>query len=456
MNNAKNILVIRPDAIGDLVLTLPAIAALKDHFPGAKITALVRKDNRAVLENNPAIDQLIYDYDLKKYHFDLSVNFYNQFRDTFAVLKAGIPFRLGDSSRILTAWMNNLKVFRNWNDFTKHEVEFNLELLKPLGIEEKSGKTSLPVDPAALSRINVKSGDLLVGVHIGAATSKTWTPLGFSELVSWLAEKAGAKVVLLGGKQEVERGEKIALLTPSPFINLVGKIELGELMALTSRLKLFVGMDTGATHIAAALGIPLVMLCLTKRAKPLRWGPWQTRHLVVVPEGVCPRSCLPAACPVNLCAEQTSSKQVISAVETVLNGGGVSSRTAALYHWAQKSLGIAILYNDATADRARQLSELLQAGGYRHYLTKEKHIRQLLDFFICHDTLIIHHLGHGSMLAPWLACQFTGLHLASRALLIKDQGEEFKDCRELIDFYLRKGFSKATDRAAKKPFFRSD
>src|SRR3989339_363415 len=121
----KKILVIRPDAIGDVVLTLPAVHALRQHFPKAKITVLAREYTAPLLLNHPDIDQVIFDYDLKKFKFDLSVNYYNQFKDTYAVFRAGIPYRLGDSSRILTGWMNNLRVFRKWNDKTRHEVDLN-------------------------------------------------------------------------------------------------------------------------------------------------------------------------------------------------------------------------------------------------------------------------------------------------------------------------------------------
>lgn len=450
-SNIKNILIIRPDAIGDLALTLPAMHALKKKFPEAKITALIREYTRPLLACSSDVDEIIYDYDLKKYSFDLSVNFYNRLPDTYATFNAGIPGRLGDSSRILTAWMNNLRVFRKWDDFTKHEVEFNLALLKPLGINIKDicSSPSISICPEALPKVDqlldqagIKADDLLVGIHIGAATSKTWTSLGFSELVTWLAQNTKAKVVLLGGKPEIERGEKIALLTKDPHLNLVGKIELGELIALISKLSMFIGMDTGATHIAASFGIPLVMLCLTKRAKPLRWGPWQTRHLVVVPDQVCPRPCSPASCPANLCVEQTSTEQVIAAVDVVLKGGGVSNRSDALYHWAQKSLGVAIIYAESNKDRAQKIADLLQAGGYRYYLTKETNVKKLLDLFISLDTLIIHQIGRAAGLAPFFAQQLTGSHMASRALLIKDNEENFKDCRELIDFYFarsRKG-----------------
>jgi heptosyltransferase II len=408
------ILVIRPDAIGDLVLTLPAIQAVKEHYPGAKITALIREDTKPVADCSPAIDRVIFDYDLKKYKFDLSINYYNQGRDTFAAFRAGIPQRLGDSSRVLTAWMNNLKVFRNWNDFSRHEVEFNCDLLRPLGIKIKElARPNLKVN--AKAPLELDPHQLTVGLHVGARTSKSWSARGFAELAAWLVKEKRAQVLLLGGPAESAKAEEIAGLSGVPVTNLAGKISLAELIAVIAKLKFFLGMDTGPTHLAAAFGIPLVMLCLNHKAKPLRWGPWLTRHLV----------CLP-----------TDSAEVIAAADTVLKGGGVATRQDSLYHWAQQSLGIAIVHDAATKERAAQLASLLQAGGYRHYLTEEKNVRKLLDFFVSHDTLVIHRIGRAGGFAPFLAQQFTGSYLASRALLINDQGENFGSPRELIDLYL--------------------
>ncbi|MFA6549538.1 MAG: hypothetical protein WCT39_06400, partial [Candidatus Margulisiibacteriota bacterium] len=155
IKNFKNILIIRPDAIGDLVLTLPAIHAIRKHFPAAKITVLAREYTRPILENHPDIDKIIYDYDFKKYKFDLSVNFYNEFKDTFATFRAHIPYRLGDSSRILTSWMNNLRVFRHFENPNRHEIDFNFDLLAPLGIKEKPEKPHILVDPDALAQIKI-------------------------------------------------------------------------------------------------------------------------------------------------------------------------------------------------------------------------------------------------------------------------------------------------------------
>jgi len=277
----KNILVIRPDAIGDLVLTLPAIQALKEHFPGAKITALIREYTRSIANSSSAIDAVIYDYDLKKYRFDLSVNFFNEFKDTFAAFSAGIPLRLGDSSRVLTAWMNNLRVFRNWNS-SLHEIEQNMALLHPLGITMPTGKPHLIPDPLALARIDKldldKSGRL-VGLHCGSSTNQPWPPENFGVVANYLVDKK-YQVLLVGGEKEKSPASIIKLMCPAAN-DLTGTLPLADLIALISRLDYYIGLNTGPTHIAAAFNVPTVMINPNLKSPISRWRPWQTRHLIV-------------------------------------------------------------------------------------------------------------------------------------------------------------------------------
>lgn len=282
----KNILVIRPDAIGDLVLTLPAIQALKANFSDAKITALIREYTRPIADASPAIDAVIYDYDLKKYHFDLSVNFYNEFKDTFAAFRAGIPLRLGDSSRVLTAWMNNLRVFREWKNSPLHEIEQNLALLKPLGIATAPGKPRLIPDRAALARVaelfdklKLDKSGRLIGLHCGSSTNRPWSSENFGIVANFLSGK-NFQVLLLGGDKEKSGAGIIKGIDPA-VIDLTGNLPLTDLIALISRLNFYLGLNTGPTHIAAAFNVPTVMINPNPDSPISRWRPWQTRALTI-------------------------------------------------------------------------------------------------------------------------------------------------------------------------------
>lgn len=310
--NPKKILIIRPDGIGDLVLTLPAIQAVKEKFPAAKISVLVRENNRAIVAHHPAIDQVITGYDLKKYGFDLSINFYNELKDTFAVWRAGIPYRLGDSSRILLAWMNNLRVFRNWQDQSKHEVEQNLALLKPLGIAAPPPDPIIIVDKAAKERTAslVEGKTRLAGIHCGSVTSQSWPPEKFAAAAKFLIEN-NYTVLLLGGEKEQAAAKTIFAANPSA-VDLTGKLPLADLIAIISRLNFFLGMDSGPAHLAAVFKVPEVMIMLNPVAKPARWHPWRTKYQTVAVQGE---------------KADVSVAEVIAAIRKVFLPGSTAART---------------------------------------------------------------------------------------------------------------------------------
>ncbi|MFC1511181.1 glycosyltransferase family 9 protein [Candidatus Margulisiibacteriota bacterium] len=427
----KKILVIRPDALGDLVLTLPAVQTLKKNFPQASITVLARSYTAPLLQEHPAINDVIFDYDLKKHNFDLSVNYFNEPKETMATFKAGIPYRLGDSSRIPMGWFNNLRVFRTWNDFTRHEIEFNLDLLAPLNIKDYVKKPVL--------KVSNQTNPHLVGIHIGSGGSnnKSWALSEYAKTIDWLINDKKAQVILLGGPDAKERAEQLVKLCQTQPVDTVGQLSLRQLIDQISQLKFYLGADTGPTHIAAALNIPMVVLFLAKRAKPLRWGPWQTRHLVVKNFSSCKKSCFPPNCKEDIiCIEEIKAAEVIRACETVLAGGGVKDQTETFRHWCQKSFSVTLVDNSPEKKRGQHLLELLQAAGYHAQLVSETNPKKLLNHFISYDTSVIHQVGGKGSLAIKIAWQLTGSYLCNRALLIRDQGEKYSQGQELIDQYV--------------------
>ena len=131
----KKILIIRPDAIGDCVLITPAISAIKQRFPNATITILAQKLTRDLFLNNPKVDEVIVDKkDIAGKNFDLAIHYFNELPYALATRSAGIKYRLGDTSKPLVSWLYNIRVFQNWRDLVKHDVEQNMLLLEPLGI----------------------------------------------------------------------------------------------------------------------------------------------------------------------------------------------------------------------------------------------------------------------------------------------------------------------------------
>jgi ADP-heptose:LPS heptosyltransferase len=131
----KNILIIRPDAIGDCVLITPAIKALKNCFPNATISVLAQELTRDIFATNPDVTEVLTDIkQIKTGKYDLSIHYYNELPYALAAKRAKIKYRLGDPSKFPVGLLYNLKYRQNWRDITKHDVEQNMLLLKPLGI----------------------------------------------------------------------------------------------------------------------------------------------------------------------------------------------------------------------------------------------------------------------------------------------------------------------------------
>ncbi|MEE8638179.1 MAG: glycosyltransferase family 9 protein, partial [Candidatus Margulisiibacteriota bacterium] len=149
----ENILIIRPDAIGDCVLITPAIAALKKRFPKAKITILAQELTKDLFTTNPHVHEIIIDInDIRSRNFDLAIHYFNEMPYALATLKAGIKYRLGNPSKFPVGWFYNIKASQNWRDILKHDVEQNMLLLKPLGITPPYPKLDIQVDKEALSK----------------------------------------------------------------------------------------------------------------------------------------------------------------------------------------------------------------------------------------------------------------------------------------------------------------
>ncbi|MCX5750940.1 MAG: glycosyltransferase family 9 protein [Candidatus Saganbacteria bacterium] len=339
----KKILIIRPDAIGDVVLITPALSALKKRFPEAKLTLLIQKYTEDVVKGNPDIDAIIIDdikagkvnnvfeyfgyvNRIKSQKFDLCVNYYND-TPAYAYLPflAGIPYRIADKSRILSSWLSNLGTFLNHLDPNKHVVERNLDLIMPLGIDRSNPKLILPIQKesenkvaALLESLNISKEQLLIGIHIGTGGSnKAWRADGYAKVIDTLSEQYNAKIILIGsGKEEKTAIEIISLCKHKP-ISLVNKLTLAELIALISYLKLFIGVDSGPMHIAAALKIPVVAIFATKKIKPSEWGPWQTQNVIIRKESACKRSCDPRTCIYDDCLKEINPEDIIQGVKTL-------------------------------------------------------------------------------------------------------------------------------------------
>jgi len=311
--------------IGDIILLTPVISALKTKFPEARITLLLRPGMEGVIKNNPEVAGfiLLENYwsllkKIKAEKFDLALVLEDNPRPQWAylILLAGIPKRIGDKSRLLYGWIYNWGVWLNSADPSLHHVELFLKLLEPLGITNQHPPLKLNPDPEAEKKMEKLVPANAIGIHIGTGGgNRALLP----ETYAWIANGFDRPVVLLGGPAEVETLKCIKNYLKVPVIDLVNKLSLQELFSAVKRLALFIGVDSGPLHAAAAFKVPIVVIYTAKDVNPNRWLPWQTEYRAIVsPPGACQISCSHRDCSKVYCLEAIDPQKIIEAAEELL------------------------------------------------------------------------------------------------------------------------------------------
>ncbi|MBI5788265.1 MAG: putative lipopolysaccharide heptosyltransferase III [Candidatus Schekmanbacteria bacterium] len=289
--NPPRILVIQLNAIGDLLMTTPAINSLRQKFPQARLDVLVRPHTKEILGNNPHINHiytlerqplqqgclnLTYLADTVKTIRRLSRQRYSQILDFSGLFQTawigfmiGAQYRLGFKKKVKLGWseiygfdyLYTLEVTSQKN----HLIEQNLELLKPLGcnpagqeMEAFPAQADFDYIDKTLKMEGVSANDSVVCIHPGAKwPPKRWPEKNYAELVCRLMQQE-AKVCLLGAKDE-ETPQSLMRRCGFKPINLAGRLNLLQTAALIKTSRLFIGNDSGPMHIAAAMHTPSLL-----------------------------------------------------------------------------------------------------------------------------------------------------------------------------------------------------
>jgi lipopolysaccharide heptosyltransferase II len=335
----KNILIVRTDRIGDLILTLPLAGLIKKQYPYSKVSFLVREYTKNLVSNHPFVDEVIVLKEsngnvplfenvniIKQKKFDTCIVVYPRFKISLIVFLSGIKNRIGTGYRWYS-FLFNQKVYEHRKNAERHELEYNVNLLEKLGIKntisEKNISYDLRVDESSLQNVIKilidEKYDLqkpIIIVHPGSGGSSMDLPVKkFTELVSKLDED-NYQIILTGSKNEIELCEKIK--SSSKVKNLAGRFNLDELTALISKSAMFISNSTGPIHIAAALGkyivgfYPKIVSCSQER-----WGPYTNKKLVYEPQIDC-KNCTREQCEKLNCMDSIDITKVYTDIKNVL------------------------------------------------------------------------------------------------------------------------------------------
>ncbi len=340
MNKPANILIVRTDKIGDVVLTLPVASIIKGFYPECRVTFMVQEYTRQLLAGNPSIDEIIVlhkkngkiDYsknlaEIKKRKFDTAITVFPSFKLARILFAAGINTRIGTGYRWYS-FLFNKKVFEHRKYGTNHELVHNVNLLNKIGIEYTpefgNVQFNIQIQSKAYNKVeqilnnsDYDPGKKTVIIHPGSGGSAVDLPIDrFRELVKILAQRLSVNIILTGLEQEKEICSYIA--SNKNVLNFAGLFNLSEMVALTNRCNLLVANSTGPIHIAAALDkwvigfYPKIAAC-----SPVRWGPFTKKRVIFSPTLGC-SNCSRIQCAELNCMNSIEANDVALKIEEIL------------------------------------------------------------------------------------------------------------------------------------------
>ena len=326
----KRILLIRPGGIGDAVLLVPAILALKGKFPDADITVLAERRNSSSFALCPVVDHLLrYDKktDLLKVirgRYDLVIDTEQWHRLSAVVARLiNAPLSIGFASN------ERKRLFSHQVSYSHDDYEALsfFHLLGPLGITPPATLRTpfLAIPRQAAERAGALLGPLsgapFVALFPGASIAeRRWGGERFGK-VAGLLNKKGIPVVVVGGKDDAVDGDLIA--QGGGGLNLAGVTTLAETAAVIARSSLLLSGDSGVLHLAAGLGVPTVSLF--GPGIEAKWGPKGEGDVVLnhrLPCSPCTRFGTTPPCPCQArCLSGIAVQEVAAAVEELLARG---------------------------------------------------------------------------------------------------------------------------------------
>ncbi len=330
MNNFKNILVVRTDRIGDVILTTPSLKKLRELYPESKITLMVSSLTKDLLKGNPYIDGIIEDdqnrknkgffgfikflYLLKKNRYDLAIIFHTKKRTNALCYLAQIPVRLGYKNNkfgfLLTHPIFDVRVQGN-----RHESQYCLDVLNYIpGVSTQKTEENLEAIGFDLYVAQDEDSDYwadilfeqeglssekgVIAIHAGASdTEKRCSAPFFADLIESLIDRYNTKILLIGASYikdvSIKILSEIKEVYKEDIIDLVGLTSLMQVVSLLRKTSLLISNDSGPVHLASALKIPVISLFIRNKpgVNPERWYPLgkKSKYLSVAKQKILPK-----------------------------------------------------------------------------------------------------------------------------------------------------------------------
>ena len=342
---SRTIIIRTPNHLGDCIMALPMINETREAYPGSTVTVLVPEHLAELFESNPAVDQvlkiptehvhgLIAVMKIKdiiaRHKFDIGYILPPSFGSAAGFKLGGVKERIGyiaDGRRLLLS--RPLPLSTPLSSSHRSETYFNL-LRRGAGIDIEYVRPKLFINEddikgvtATLARFDVSESDAYAVVAFQAvAASRRWGQQRYIEAIKQIITRFNLKVILTGSKEEAACGDEIAAAAGTrEVINLAGKTGLRETAALVSRADFFLGNDSGPAHLAAAVGVPLVVL--SGADDPVETSPISRRKRLIFLEHLDCISCVKNVCPLKgdrhmQCMNEISVDRVLDEIAELL------------------------------------------------------------------------------------------------------------------------------------------
>jgi len=339
-DKVKSILVVSSTAIGDTLLSTPAIRAIKERYPDTKIIAHFNIKNMELFENNPHIDGIIPYYggykrffktvrEFRRNRFDVALILHgNEPQATPMAYLSGANFvvKLPNTSKYGFLLSNTTSHLQLPTSEFVHGIEQRLKVAALIGCSNKDKRMVLPVDrddedavSGFLKSEGIKDDDMLIGFQVGASTvSRMWFAERFVELGKRLITAyPTTKIVITGSPDEKKYCEQIDREIGGRVIVSAGKLPLRQIPALVKRFKVLLTGDTGIMHIAIAVGTSVAALYAVADYRIT--GPYYDteKHRVIQKWKTCD-PCMSKKCEYQECMENISVNEVFKAVTDII------------------------------------------------------------------------------------------------------------------------------------------
>ena len=310
--------------VGDAIMALPALRAARERFPEAQIAILARPYVAAIYRGQGICDELI-DYDRKGAHrgfagrerlahelrerrFDTALLLQNAFDAAWMAWRAGIPERIGYARDGRSLLLTRAVPVPHEGEIPAHEKFYYLELLRRIGwIAEVRDDSHILLTvsederrrgTATLAEAGARSSALRIALGAGASygSAKCWPPERFAATINQVQCETDAEVILFGTAAEAAVSAAIREKLTTPPIDLTGRTAIGDLPGLLSQCHLFLGNDSGAMHVAAAVGLPVI--AVFGPTDPLGTAPVTSKHAIVQQKPYC-SPCFLRRCPTD-------------------------------------------------------------------------------------------------------------------------------------------------------------